>query len=73
MTKNFIVSIISFANFRFNHVFRIQGFSAEELEQRHIILEVFGKNNQRKDLIGKVILGGLKCKQIFKLQYNCFY
>jgi len=48
-------------------VFKLSGFSPEELEQRHIVFEVLGKNNQRKDVIGKVVIGGSKGKGKYQI------
>ena len=50
--------------YRMDHVFNLQGFSAEELHHRYIELEVYGKSNQRKDLIGTIILAGSKSKSL---------
>lgn len=58
--------LLYFSN-RTNHVFQLQGFSTEELLHRYVELEIIGKNNQRKEVIGTIVLAGKKCKLFLSL------
>ncbi|XP_076817883.1 uncharacterized protein LOC143463307 [Clavelina lepadiformis] len=49
---------------RWNHVFVLKGFTANELAHKHVTLQLFGYASEQKTFIGEAFLCGSKVKEV---------